>query len=850
MADGTTRRPRTLPRASRQRLVVRALGAGKLARAALVGRPYLDTPPVGRSLELPWWMLAIGFAATEACVFHLQIRREARTVSISELPLVLGLFLASPLQLLLGRLAGSAAIFVLHRRSSPLKTAWNLAMISLQTAAAVAVFRLVSGDRAVTEPLTWLGGFAGPIVANWIASVALALVIAIYEGDLRVRPIVQNMISGDPAAPLVITMGLVGVLSLSAAPHSAVLLLLGGSGLLLGYRAYAALADRHLNTERLYRFAQAVTSAPEVDAILGNVLREARELLLAERAEVAFVASEGGEVASVALGMSGRLGRSSAPPGPADRWLLSRVVDQGSPLLVAPGTRDADEQRWLDAHAAREAVAVPLRGGAGILGVLVVTDRLGDVRTYTEDDVRLLETVAGHASVALQNGTLMDQLRHDATHDSLTGLPNRAALQRQLAAALEEVAAGRSAGAAVMILDLDGFKDVNDTLGHQQRDQLLVEVGARLRSVVGAAGLVARLGGDEVAVLLPGTPDHDRAVRVGRRLLRALEQPVALEGLEIEVGGSLGLAMAPEHAAEAAALLKRADMAMYDAKASTGGLRTYEPDRDAEDPRRLMLVSELRTALHTGRIDVHVQPQATLATGEICAVEALVRWQHPELGTVPPDEFVPVAERSGLVGLLTTRVLDLSLAAVAGWRRQGVDLSIAVNLSTRSLHDADLVDEVRRLLRRHDVPASRLTLEVTESSVMADPARAIALLHQLRALGVRLSVDDFGTGYSSLSYLKRLPVNEVKIDRSFVGGLASQGEDVAIVRAIVDLGRHLGLDVVAEGVEDQQAWDLLQEMHCDVVQGWHLSRAMPTDEFVAWLHAYERAGKRTALHAI
>jgi diguanylate cyclase (GGDEF)-like protein len=530
------------------------------------------------------------------------------------------------------------------------------------------------------------------------------------------------------------------------------------------------------------------------------------------------------------------------------------VVDEGSPLLITRGTRDADERHWLDAQAAREAVAVPLRGGAGILGVLVVTDRLGDVRSYAEDDVRLLETVANHASVALQNGKLIDQLRHDATHDSLTGLPNRGALQRQLAAALAEVADGRSEGAAVMILDLDGFKDVNDTLGHQQGDQLLVEVGARLSSVVGPVGVVARLGGDEFAILLPGTGDHDRAVRIGRRLLRALEQPVPLDGLEIEVGGSLGLAMAPEHASEAAALLKRADIAMYDAKSSTGGLRMYEPDRDSEDPRRLMLVSELRSALHAGRIDVHVQPQATLVgaglSAEIGAVEALVRWHHPELGAVPPEEFVPVAERSGLVGVLTTRVLDRSLAAVADWRRAGVDVSIAVNLSTRSLHDADLVDEVRRLLRRHGVPAGRLTLEVTESSVMADPARAIALLHQLRALGVRLSVDDFGTGYSSLSYLKSLPVDEVKIDRSFVGGLASQVEDVAIVRAIVDLGHHLGLKVVAEGVEDQPTWDLLQEMGCDLVQGWHLSRAMPVDDLVPWLRSYSRGGNRVGLHAV
>jgi diguanylate cyclase (GGDEF)-like protein len=846
MDDDTTPRPRVLPRLARPTVLVVAMTAALAALAVLVGLPLATDP--APSLSLPWWAWAAGFAATEACVFHLQIRREARTVSISELPLVLGLFLASPLQLLIGRLAGSAAIFVLHRRSSLLKTSFNLAMIALQTSVAVAVFGLLSGGRDVTSALAWLGGYAGPLAANCVASIALAVVIAIYEGGLRLRPILHNILRGDPAAPLVITVGLVAVLSLTAAPHSAVLLLLTGAALLLGYRGYASLADRHLSTERLYRFAQAVTSSPEVDEVLRNVLREAKELLHAERAEVAFVAADGGDVAHVRLGATGRLGRASEAPEPADRWLLSRVVGDGETLLVARGTRDADERRWLDAQVAREAVAVPLRGGAGILGALVVTDRLGDVRTFAEDDVRLLETVAHHASVALQNGELTDQLRHEALHDALTGLPNRAALQRQLTAALEEVADGRSRGAAVMILDLDRFKDVNDTLGHQQGDLLLVEVGTRLKTAAGPGGLVARLGGDEFAILLSGTDDEDRAVRVGRRLLRSLEQPVSLDGLEVEIGGSLGLALAPAHAADPAALLKRADMAMYDAKASTGGLRVYEPDPDSDNPRRLMLVSELRTALHQDRIEVHVQPQARLATGEVVSVEALVRWNHPELGAVPPDEFIPVAERSGLIGLVTTRVLDQSLAAVADWRRQGIDLSIAVNLSTRSLHDADLLDEVSRLLRRHGVPASRLTLEVTESSVMADPARAIALLHQLRALGVRLSVDDFGTGYSSLSYLKSLPVNEVKIDRSFVTDLSAQGEDVAIVRAIVDLGRHLGLEVVAEGAEDQSTWDLLTSMGCDLVQGWHLSRAMPVADLVPWLRA--RSAKRPVLRAL
>jgi EAL domain-containing protein (putative c-di-GMP-specific phosphodiesterase class I) len=247
---------------------------------------------------------------------------------------------------------------------------------------------------------------------------------------------------------------------------------------------------------------------------------------------------------------------------------------------------------------------------------------------------------------------------------------------------------------------------------------------------------------------------------------------------------------------------------------------------------------------------VHVQPKARLGSGDVVSVEALVRWDHPELGDVSPVEFIPLAERTGLIGKLTSRVLDASLAACAAWRAAGHDLGVAVNLSTWSLHDTDLVEEVARLLRRHGVSPDRLTLEVTEGSVMADPSRSVALLHQLRDLGVRLSVDDFGTGYSSLSYLKRLPVQEVKIDRSFVSGLREQGEDVAIVRAIIDLGRHLGLEVVAEGVEDQATWDLLSSMSCDLVQGFHLARPMPIAELVPWLASRGNATGRGGLRAV
>ncbi len=792
--------------------------------------------PQSFTVQLPWWVLAAAFACTELVVLHIQVKREAQTVSLSELPLVLGLFFAAAPALLIGRLVGSALVFVVHRRSSPLKTVFNLALICAETSLAVVTFQLVAGDPAGFGPQSWIAAYAGALLANVLGALAIGLVIAVYEGGLRLRVLLVESVVGQPTAPMVVTLALLAVISLSVTVQSTWLLLASATVLLFGYRAYAALSDRHLSLERLYHFSQVVTNSPEINEVLDSVLSEAKDLLRTEQAEVVFVA-QGGSVtlARVRLGVDGKLTRVEGEERPEDIWLRETVAKDSASLLMQRGSREPATRRWLDIHGLREAIVVPLRGSAGIIGTLAVADRLGEVRTFDREDLLLLETVGNHASMALQKGELIDQLRHDALHDALTSLPNRVNLQRHLAESLDDVAGDRSPGTAVMILDLDGFKDVNDTLGHQQGDLLLIEVAERLVTAVGAHGLVGRLGGDEFCVILSGVIDEEPILRIARRMLTALEQPIVLDGLEIQVSGSLGIALAPMHATESAALLKRADMAMYDAKTSARGLRIYESDIDTNSPRRLTLVGELRTALQNGGLQINVQPQANCATGEVRSVEVLSRWYHPELGTVSPDEFIPIAERSGLIGTLTTSVLDASLAACAQWRAMDLDINVAVNLSARSLLDADLVDDVTRLLRRHSVPAHMLTLEVTESAVMVDPARATALLLQLHELGTRLSVDDFGTGYSSLSYLQRLPVQEVKIDRSFVIGLREGSDDATIVRSIVDLGRNLGLEVVAEGVEDQPTWDLLAAMGCTVVQGWHLSRPMPVNQFSDWM---------------
>jgi diguanylate cyclase (GGDEF)-like protein len=826
-------------------LIVVLLSLTAVTAVPLLGEPAFLPRPV-----LPWWALTCAYLLTESFVLHIQIRREAHTLSLSEIPLVLGLFLAAPPDLLVGRLVASAVVYALVRRSRPIKSAFNLAVGLMEASVALAVFRAVTSGSGTTRPVTWMAAYAGALTAAALSALAVGAVIALHERDgLGIRGLLRAGI-GQPAPAIAVTAALVAVTSLSASVDSTALLLVFGFLMLVSFRAYASLAERHLNLERLYRFSQAVSSAPEIDDVMRNVLGEAKQLLQSERASAAFLAPDGSLVARARLDANDRLTRSEEPPSGDDTWVIEQVIGSGRPLLLPRNTREPAGRRWLAAYGMREAVVVPLAGSEGTLGLLVVSDRLGVIRTFDKEDVLLLETVANHAGVALRNGELIGRLRHDALHDALTGLPNRAYLQRALATSLDEVAGGRVSGSAVMILDLDEFKAVNDTLGHQHGDALLVEVGARLCSAVGNAGTVVRLGGDEFAVLLPDTADEERVLRIGRRMLRALEQSIALDGLEVEVGASVGIALAPAHATDPAALLKRADLAMYDAKTSTRSLRLYEPDLHNQSPRRLTFVSELRSALQNGDVQVHVQPKARLDSGEVVGVEALVRWEHPELGWVPPDEFVPVAERSGLIGPLTTRVLGGALAACALWREAGHDLAVAVNLSARSLHDADLVEEVDRLLRRHGVPAERLTLEVTEGSVMADPTRAVAVLHELRDLGVRLSVDDFGTGYSSLSYLQRLPVQEVKIDRSFVTGLSTESENVAIVRAIIDLGRHLGLDVVAEGVEDAATWELLTSMHCDLVQGWHLARAMPPGDLPGWLRTRSKAAGHGGLRVV
>lgn len=432
---------------------------------------------------------------------------------------------------------------------------------------------------------------------------------------------------------------------------------------------------------------------------------------------------------------------------------------------------------------------------------------------------------------------LSAELRHRALYDALTGLGNRAFLTDALDAALALSAVGGER-VAVLVIDLDRFKEVNDALGHDHGDLLLCAVAGRLREVSRPGDIVARLSADEFAVVIADVPDSAAVSRAAERIMATLHRSYDLEGVMVDVEASIGIALAPEHGVEGVLLLRHATSAMSAAKARAEGAVTYVPHAASGAPNRLALLGDLRRALDRGELVLHYQPKIDLASGTLAGVEALVRWDHPHRGLLAPAAFLEVAESTGLITTLTLQVLDIAVAQTRSWAREGHHIPVSVNLSARCLHQASLPEQVHQTLIRHDVPAELLCLELTESAIMADPHRALRILNSLADQGVALSLDDFGTGYSSMAYLRRLPVNELKIDRSFIAEMATNPQDSILVRSVIELGHNMNLHVVAEGIEDQATQDALSSLGCDQAQGYHLGRPMPPATFATWHFAH------------
>jgi diguanylate cyclase (GGDEF)-like protein len=766
---------------------------------------------------VPWYLLAVGFAAAEVFLVQLRWGREAQSFSLGDAPLVLGLFLLSPQSLLLARLVGAGAVLVLYRRHSALKTVFNLVQWWLVTCIALLVWHGVAHPiGAAFAVRVWVLAVVAAVVADGVTTLCISTAIFIRGSRITWSMLWQGLWSGSLTAGANACFALVALDVVTVDWRGAWALAVPAGFLFLALRAHVQLQRRHDTLERLNAFSERLSSRLDVQVVVGDLLAATARLLDAGECELALVSQFGG---------TGQVYRLVGGH-------LMRLQTRDDVLPPACGP---------EARSRRQGRAVPvltehLVDRGRVIGALTVRDRLGEKGGFTLDDARMLKGVVAHAASALVNGRLADKLRrqvreneHQALHDSLTGLPNRVLFDRVLA---DSLLAGQEV--TVLLLDLDRFKEVNDTLGHAAGDVLLREAGERVRAAVPGALAVARLGGDEFALLLPGA-QVARARECANAVREALLHPLAMEGITLTVDASVGVAFAPVHGTDAQELLRHADVAMYRAKRVRSGVEVYEPDADDHTAMRLALVSELRDAIRAGDLELWYQPKAELATGAVRCVEALVRWRHAERGLVLPDDFIPVAEQTGLIDPLTDWVLDEALRQHLAWRAHGLQLGVAINVSTRSLRRETFERDVREALRRYDVDPAWLTLEITESAMLEDPEGAGLRLRTLRAIGVRVSVDDFGTGYSSLANLKNLPVDEVKIDKSFVRHLSREGDDAAIVEAVVHLVHRLGLAVVAEGVEDEVALQLLQRMGCDSAQGYLLSRPVPAHELASWL---------------
>jgi len=543
------------------------------------------------------------------------------------------------------------------------------------------------------------------------------------------------------------------------------------------------------------------------------------------------------------------LGATERRPGEGG---MAVAFERKEPVVINDYLNWEHKVDWAAELRHRSVLAVPLMVQDRAVGAIGVRSVSG--RKFRAGEVQLLSLLASQVAPALEAARLHTEserrraeaealaevlrsqqaaLEHQALHDALTDLPNRVYLYARLQ---QEVAAARRLGTrcALLIMDLDRFKEINDTFGHHSGDILLQQVGRRLAAALRESDTVARLGGDEFAAVLADVGERSAAGIVARKLLRALDDPFAVEDSVFTIGGSLGIALYPDDGTDADILMRRADAAMYAAKRAARGVAYYAHHGPRRGPRQAF-AGDLRQAIEGDQLVLHYQPELFLKTGQVACVEALVRWRRPDHGLVHPERFVPLAEQTGLIKPLDRWVLTDALTQAGAWRRNGLHLDVGVNLSVRNLLDPQLPELIAALLRAHGVAATCLKLELTESSLMGDRRRAVDVLTRLKAMGIRLAIDDFGSGYSSLAYLKRLPVDEVKIDKSFVMDMSSEQTGALIVRATIELAHNLGLQVAAEGVLDKVTFDMLAVQNCDFVQGRFLCRPLPTDRLLRWL---------------
>ncbi|MCU7723208.1 bifunctional diguanylate cyclase/phosphodiesterase [Actinoplanes sp. KI2] len=774
----------------------------------------------------------VGICLAYVSVFNIVIRRSTYSMILTEVPFVLLLyFLPPPMVILIVACASVGTQMVRSTVITPVKMWFNVAKQSAAISAALLLIAAIPHAHDA-GPASW-GVLAAALLFNTVIDfLCLAGVMAAVQGVRAGQDALRGLPLALAIACVNTVIGLVFLVALTATKWSALLLAVLVGALVLMLRSFAEFFRQHRTLTDVYELTKAVREAGGDAALPDVLLGRVRALMRAEYATL-WLAPQGRHpevMLTARVENKGLLDLSPTPPA-----IRTRAIEDGQTVAVGPSFKQTqDLRRELRAFKIKDVIVVPLRSGQTTIGSLEVINRIGDTRVFRAADAQVLETIAAHAAAAVENSRLVERLRHDAYHDRLTGLPNRRRITDALAEAVKVHA--ESEVVATLLFDVDGQRDVNESMGHAAGDKLLAEVAERLRAIAGPGALVGRIGGDEF-VVTQRAESVDATVRLATEMREQLRGPMTVGTLTLDVDTAVGVSVYPDHGADPETLIQRAELAANAAKVLPYGVQLFHPALESRAVRRLGIAADLRNALDNDELDVYYQPKVTLADRHLVGVECLARWTHAAHGEVAPEDFVAVAEHTGQLSRLTERVLTEGLRRCREWAEADRPLSIAVNLSVRTLLDSRFPDVVEEQLERYGVAPAQVTFEISEPGMLGDIERVLPTLYRLRDLGVRLSVDDFGTGASSLSYLRQWPVHEVKIDDSFVQGMATDSGDLAIVRAVVSLSREFGLTVVAEGVESELTLDLLEEMGCEIGQGYLFSRPLPYERLEAWFSA-------------
>jgi len=825
MMTGPTRGGRVHGALASPRLRVSLLSTSVLAPMLLLlipmshrSEPFCDIGPWALVL------VTIGFLIAEPLVFNIEARNEAVSFSPTDIPLAIGMLLLSPLSLVAARIVGSAILLVAYRRQPLFKFTLNLTAFTAETLIAIAVFRALQDVGADPGPWMWLSLIAALMLGLTIAGAIIAVAISFFEGDFRER--VRKEFSHSylfylPGALL----GASAAIPVLIEPWLVFVFLLPAPMVWLVLRSHGALMHRFTDLSHVFNFSSQVGQSTHLHEIADTAIDEIADQLRANTVALVVWAEDEGALRAV----HGNSELGAVLPDSAGDPTWAAVEGEGAQLLDSAHL-DGPLRARLEELGLQQVLVTTLFGEGQPIGLVLVADRQGAATRFNRDDEGRLQKIAEQLGVALRKGQLHVQIQHDATHDRLTGLPNRLYFEAWAAPILDSPATE----AAMLLIDLDRFKEVNDTLGHHAGDTLLIQVAERVAGCLAEGDVVARFGGDEFAILVPNAGEHEASL-LAETISQALERPFLLGESTVAIASSIGISLAPEHGRDTDGLVRRADLAMYDAKRRHNRSMVYRPSLEGNDSVRLAMLGDLRESLNDGSLHVEFQPKTDLRSGATVGMEALARWDHPVHGTVAPDVFIPIAEQAGLIEELTDLVLLRSLEAVRHWRNLGHEIGVAVNLSPISLVNESLPRNVAEKLDAAGVPANLLTLEITEQSVLADTPRTTRLLGLLDEIGVKISIDDFGTGHSSLTNLRKLPISELKIDRSFVGDMLVERHDEVIVKSTIDLGHNLGFTVVAEGVETDDVRRRLEALGCDIAQGFGLCRPLPLDKLDRWL---------------